>query len=72
MSDITGERGKPPCSHCYPPERSPGCHGRCERYASYREICEAIRQKREAERSYDLWHREAVIKSIAGCHGKRR
>jgi len=72
MSDLATERGGPPCRDCQPPERSPGCHGRCERYAAYRERWESVRQKRETERTYDLWHREAVMKSIESGHGKHK
>lgn len=32
-----------PCMNC--PDRAPGCHGKCERYAEFAKEREAIRQK---------------------------
>lgn len=32
-----GMYDKCPCRHCQPPERYPGCHGKCEVYAAWRQ-----------------------------------
>lgn len=48
------------CAHCVPPERHPGCHGRCEKYLAEKEEHEKKRvayieaeKKRNAADKYE-------------------
>lgn len=36
-----------PCMKCA--DRAVGCHGSCNKYAEYREVCDSIKQKRMDE-----------------------
>ena len=37
-----------PCKNC--PNRSIGCHGKCDKYAEFKVYCDRINAKRKAER----------------------
>ena len=39
----------PPCKGCVPPDRQIGCHGKCQRYAEYRELMEQDSKRRRIE-----------------------
>ena len=40
-----------PCKNC--PNRSIGCHGKCDKYAEFRAYCDSINAKRKAERDFN-------------------
>ena len=45
---------EPPCLDC--PDRAPGCHDRCERFAEYKRRLEEIKGKKR-----DFWDKEKLV-----------
>lgn len=49
------------------PDRTQGCHGKCEKYAQYRAECDGLNHQKELEREV----MDAEITAVRRTHGKR-
>lgn len=42
------------CRNCVPPDRSPGCHSSCTKYAKAKENLKTIRKQEQENKAYVL------------------
>lgn len=59
-----------PCKGCT--ERTPTCHGSCERYSKFRRELDEIKAIKNAENDYRGYIEDAVIKSRKRTHRKKK
>lgn len=60
-----------PCRNCVPPVRQSGCHGKCEKYLSWRSVVDEVSAEERKKKEFDRTVSATIANGIANMKRKK-